>query len=228
MKGKRGVLALLLALLCLLGAGCSRQAGETVSQQETAAPTASTLITPTAQISLPPEETVPPEGVTSDPAPERQTPPPSVPTPSSPPAPTPTTEGAGTCSLTVRCDVLLDRLDELDPAVAALVPEDGILFAREEISFEEGETVFDLLQRELRQAGIHLEYTSPPAYQSAYVEGIGNLYEFDCGDLSGWTYRVNGAFPGYGSSRYSLSNGDVVEWVYTCDLGRDVGWEEGG
>lgn len=47
------------------------------------------------------------------------------------------------------------------------------------------------------------------------------------GPLSGWMYKVNGEFPGYGSSKYKLSNGDVIEWVYTCDLGRDVGntWE---
>ena len=36
-------------------------------------------------------------------------------------------------------------------------------------------------------------------------------------------YKVNGWFPNYGCSRYSLKQGDVIEWVYTCDLGRDVG-----
>ena len=27
----------------------------------------------------------------------------------------------------------------------------------------------------------------------------------------------------YGFSRYQLAEGDVVEWRYTCDLGKDVG-----
>lgn len=36
-------------------------------------------------------------------------------------------------------------------------------------------------------------------------------------------YKVNGWFPNYGASRYQLKAGDVVEWVYTCNLGRDVG-----
>ena len=62
-----------------------------------------------------------------------------------------------------------------------------------------------------------------PIYNSAYIEGIANLYEFDCGELSGWMYKVNGWFPNYGCSRYRLTEGDVVEWVYTCDLGNDVG-----
>lgn len=32
-------------------------------------------------------------------------------------------------------------------------------------------------------------------YNSAYIEGINNLYEFDCGELSGWMYKVNGLVP---------------------------------
>ena len=36
-------------------------------------------------------------------------------------------------------------------------------------------------------------------------------------------YRVNGEFPNKGCSDYKLSDGDFIEWVYTCDLGRDVG-----
>jgi uncharacterized membrane-anchored protein len=56
-----------------------------------------------------------------------------------------------------------------------------------------------------------------------YIQGINNIYEFDAGALSGWMYRVNGWFPNYGASRYVVQQGDVIEWVYTCDLGRDVG-----
>ena len=66
-------------------------------------------------------------------------------------------------------------------------------------------------------------FRSTPIYNSAYVEGIHNLYEFDCGSGSGWMYRVNGWYPNYGCSRYQLSQGDTVEWRYTCDLGADIG-----
>ena len=64
-----------------------------------------------------------------------------------------------------------------------------------------------------------------PAYKSVYIEGINNLYEFDCGKLSGWMFSVNGEFPNYGSSTYKLQDGDQVSWIYTCDLGADVGNE---
>lgn len=40
-----------------------------------------------------------------------------------------------------------------------------------------------------------MESNWTPAYNSAYIEGIGNLYEFDCGNLSGWMYSVNGVWP---------------------------------
>ncbi len=68
-----------------------------------------------------------------------------------------------------------------------------------------------------------MEFTRTPIYNSTYIEGIHNLYEFDGGELSGWMYRVNGTFPNRGASAYRLTDGDQVEWVYTLDLGRDVG-----
>ena len=128
-----------------------------------------------------------------------------------------------TCTLSVRCDTILDNMDWLDPEKVELVPEDGVIFPTTTVTFYEGESVFNVLQREMRKAGIHMEFEDTPMYNSAYIEGINNLYEFDCGELSGWMYKVNGWFPNYGCSRYQLKEGDVIEWVYTCDLGVDVG-----
>ncbi|MGN1122552.1 MAG: DUF4430 domain-containing protein, partial [Eubacteriales bacterium] len=115
------------------------------------------------------------------------------------------------------------NLDRLDPEKAELVPADGVLFAEQTVTFYDGESVFNLLVREMKKNRIHLEFENTPLYRSAYIEGIGNLYEYDCGELSGWLYRVNGWFPNYGCSRYRLREGDRVEFVYTCDLGADVG-----
>lgn len=130
---------------------------------------------------------------------------------------------AYTCTLSVRCDTILANIKRLDPHKKGLVPADGIIFPTTTVAFYEGESVFDLLQREMKKAGIHMEFVNTPIYNSAYIEGINNLYEFDCGELSGWMYKVNGWFPNYGCSRYQLQAGDRIEWVYTCDLGRDVG-----
>lgn len=128
-----------------------------------------------------------------------------------------------TCTLSVRCDTVLDNLEWLDKDKVEIVPNDGVIYAEREVAFYDGESVFDLLLREMKQNKIHLEFVHTPIYNSVYIEGINNLYEFDCGERSGWMYKVNGWFPNYGSSRYGLKEGDRVEWVYTCNLGEDVG-----
>ena len=128
-----------------------------------------------------------------------------------------------TCTLSVRCDTILLNMTNLKPEKAELVPKDGVLFFSQSAGFYEGENVFILLQREMKQAKIHMEFVNTPVYESAYIKGINNLYEFDCGELSGWTYQVNNLFPDYGPSQYQLQTGDIVEFVYSCDLGRDVG-----
>ena len=133
------------------------------------------------------------------------------------------TAAATVCSLSVRCDTILDHMDKLDPDKTELVPEDGLLYENASAAFTEGESVLDVLVRELKSAKIHFEYVATPAYGTTYIEGIGNLYEFDCGELSGWTYRVNGEFISRGCSECLVQPGDTIEFLYTCDLGADVG-----
>ncbi len=130
---------------------------------------------------------------------------------------------AHSCTISISCASILENMGWLDPEKAELVPEDGWILEPVETVFYEGESVFNVLQRVCKQNGIHMEFTNTPMYNSAYIEGINNLYEFDCGELSGWMYKVNDWFPNYGSSRYALKEGDVIEWVYTCSLGIDVG-----
>lgn len=128
-----------------------------------------------------------------------------------------------TCTFSIECSTILNNLSDLDPDKLEMVPSNGVILSKTTVTFYEGESVFDVLQRLCKEKGIHMESSWTPIYNSAYIEGIHNLYEFDCGNLSGWMYRVNGWYPNYGCSRYQLAQGDVVEWRYTCDLGNDVG-----
>lgn len=132
-------------------------------------------------------------------------------------------DAAYTCTLSISCASILDHMDWLDPEKKELIPEDGWILQPVTVTFYQGESVFNVLQRTCKQQGIHMEFKNTPMYNSAYIEGIHNLYEFDCGELSGWMYKVNDWFPNYGCSRYQLKDGDTVCWVYTCDLGNDVG-----
>ena len=128
-----------------------------------------------------------------------------------------------TCTFSIECSTILNNLSELDPDKLELVPSNGVILAPTTVTFYEGESVFDVLQRVCKDNNIHIEFSWTPIYNSAYIEGIHNLYEFDCGALSGWMYRVDGWYPNYGCSRYQLADGEMVEWRYTCDLGEDVG-----
>ena len=129
------------------------------------------------------------------------------------------------CIFSIECSAILHNLIELEADKREILPWDGVILPPTRVEFYAGESVFDVLQRVCREFGIHLESVWTPIYNSAYVEGIQNLYEFDCGSLSGWMYRVDGWYPNYGCSRYQLTDGETVEWRFTCDLGNDVGCE---
>lgn len=135
----------------------------------------------------------------------------------------PITDKEHTCTLSVRCDTILSNMEDYGEKNIKAVPTDGIIYPEKEVVFYEGESVFNLLLREMKLNGIHFEFVNTPLYKTAYIEGISNIYEFDFGELSGWMYKVNGVFLRYGCSSYILKEGDRIEWVYTCDLGKDVG-----
>ena len=129
-----------------------------------------------------------------------------------------------TCTITIRCDTILDNMDALTDGKNKYVPANGCILATSKIHFEEGETVFDVLKRACSLADLQLEYSWTPMYNSYYIEGINHLYEFDCGNESGWMYKVNEWFPNYGCSSYTLKDGDAIVWCFTCNgLGADVG-----
>lgn len=129
------------------------------------------------------------------------------------------------CTLYIDCKSILNNMDMLNPDKVELVPEDGIILPKVTVGFEDGDSVYDIMLRELLARNIHIEAEFVPAFGTAYVEGINNLYEFDCGPMSGWEYRVNGVFPNYGCSQYKPKDGDSIEFLFTCDLGADVGNE---
>ena len=99
----------------------------------------------------------------------------------------------------------------------------SVYFPLAELEMNVNETAFSLLQR----TGLSIRTATYPQYAGVYVEAINGFGEFSDGPLSGWMYSVNGVFPGYSASLYTLKDGDVVAWVYTRDLGDDVGGGEG-
>ncbi|MBE6038740.1 MAG: DUF4430 domain-containing protein [Anaerofustis stercorihominis] len=122
------------------------------------------------------------------------------------------------CTIKITCSSILDNMDKLEAGKDAYVPSDGVILSTKTFEVEEGTCVFDVLKKACNKYGIQLEYSWTPGYNSNYVEGINHIYEFDCGETSGWKYKVNGWYPNYGSSQYEIEDGDTIVWVYTCDL----------
>ncbi|MFE3574341.1 DUF4430 domain-containing protein [Lysinibacillus sp. NPDC059133] len=133
-----------------------------------------------------------------------------------------------TVTIAIRVDTLLKHWDKLDASLQSekYVPKNGIILKTTTYELlSEKDTVWDVLQRATKEHKIQMEYqgANENIYNSVYVEGINHLYEFSAGELSGWMYKVNGVYPNYGCSQYVLKDGDVIEWNYTVDLGRDLG-----
>lgn len=124
------------------------------------------------------------------------------------------------CYISIICRTAVES-GELSDSMLKVLPEDGVVLDNFEMEYEDGATVFDILAAAVRENKIHMEYTGTKTVP--YIEGVANLYEFDCGPLSGWMYQVNGWFPSFSLGQYKIERGDKIEVVYTCDLGEDVG-----
>lgn len=107
-----------------------------------------------------------------------------------------------------------------------LIPEKGEILKKETFKVKKGETAFDLLKKVTLEKKIHTDYKFVKAYNNYYVKAINNLYEFDGGKESGWQYYVNKEYMNYGSSSYKLKDKDAIYWVYTCNGGKDIDFNE--
>ena len=124
------------------------------------------------------------------------------------------------CYVSITCKTAIAS-GELSESMRSVLPEDGIVLENYKIEYEDGETVFDIIAKVVKENKIHMEHTGTA--KVPYIEGVANLYEFDCGPLSGWMYQVNGWFPSFSMGQYKIERGDTIELIYTCDLGEDVG-----
>lgn len=126
-----------------------------------------------------------------------------------------------TCTFVIECKTILDNKDKLKKGLEKYVPDDAVIFSKT-VGFDSGESVYDILRRICDENSIQMEASYTPAFNSYYIEGINNLYEFDCGQGSGWMYSVNGVFPNYGCSSYKPASNDEIAFRYTCELGYDL------
>ena len=97
------------------------------------------------------------------------------------------------------------------------LPENHCFADDETISFSENDTAFDVLLSYCEGNNLSIDYQKPSEniYKTAYIKGIGGLYEDDCTKRSGWVYTVNGDKPNVGMSDYVLEDGDDIVIYFT-------------
>ncbi|MBQ9992724.1 MAG: DUF4430 domain-containing protein [Firmicutes bacterium] len=135
----------------------------------------------------------------------------------------PNEEAAGSCELVISCETILaneEALKGLSADKKSLIPENGYIVAPISLDFYENETVLQLVQRFAQKERLHIDVVD-----GSYITGIGNIYGGDCGELSGWLFFVNGESSMVGANEAMLSDGDIIEFKYTCDMGADLGLE---
>ena len=135
-------------------------------------------------------------------------------------------ESSETVTFSITCAAILSHMDALDSKLKEedRIPSDGIILTPSKYVLRQGDTAFSLLSRICRYHKIRLDYQGQEKgpNRNLYIKGIDYIYEFSCGRLSGWMYRVNGVVPEKGAADYTPENGDTIEFIYTCDLGNDI------
>ena len=121
------------------------------------------------------------------------------------------------CTIEIRCDNATARKDTVNPSIASRIPDDGTILEVTTYTAVEGFTVYDVLAAvtAMHDPVIPIVANS----DKSYVSSINNLSEKNVGPQSGWTFRVNGVLPMMAANQYTVKDGDVIKWIYVCQLG---------
>ena len=77
------------------------------------------------------------------------------------------------------------------------------------VELPEGANAYDAL------VATGLDVKASESQYGMYIESVEGLAGGDFGEMSGWTYEVNGEVAMVAADAYDLSDGDVVSWTYT-------------
>ena len=85
------------------------------------------------------------------------------------------------CYVTINCETAV-KSGSLSETMQKLIPSDGVILDSYEVRYEDGASAFDIIAAAVKDNGIHMEYKG--GKNLPYIEGVANLYEFDCGDCT--------------------------------------------
>ena len=108
----------------------------------------------------------------------------------------------------------------------------GTIIPLTKVPFKSGENIAQVTVRLLDEMGIGYSNTGTLT-SNFYLASIKNfevnntpydsMGEFDAGSGSGWMITLNGWFIDKSTAAFTVSNGDVIQWKYTCQVGADIG-----
>ena len=128
----------------------------------------------------------------------------------------------GTATLLISAENAMYNRDMLNATARDAVPIDGIILNEIEFDVYEKESCYQAVSRVLQTIKMQVEFEGDQNSPSAYVKGVGNVYEKDGGDQSGWFYSVNNILPSVGMNHYYLKDGDSVRLDYSLNYGEDL------
>lgn len=125
----------------------------------------------------------------------------------------------------VRVSLTIDATRAYNSAVLPqnikdVLQNDGMLIKNATLTVAKGTAVSGIFEL-LRVYDIAVVSEQGPV--GTFVTSIQGLENGTCGASSGWLFRINGEFPSEGVDSVELHDGDVVEWVFSCDGGADAG-----
>lgn len=122
------------------------------------------------------------------------------------------------CTIEIRCDNATARKDSItNQGIRDSIPDDGTILEVTTYTGKEGFTVYDVLAAVTAAHNPVIPIVANA--DRSYVSSINNLSENNVGPTSGWTYRVNGVLPMMAANQYKVKDGDVIKWIYVCQLG---------
>lgn len=127
---------------------------------------------------------------------------------------TSTTKAKDYCILTIECKAILSNIDDLAIGHEEYIPDNGYILNNYKVEYANGDTAYDILRKGCNEKGIKL--TEKSSIYGVYIVGINNIDEKDCGQYSGWKYKVNSTFPGVACSEQSVNANDTITFTYVC------------
>ena len=95
--------------------------------------------------------------------------------------------------------------------------DNNTILSKTSMTIGNGDSILDVTEMVLDIQNISYDASG------GYMSEIDGLAAFDYGGQSGWMFSINGDFPDYSADSVEAEDGDDIKWVYTVDLGNDVG-----